>query len=102
MLIFVNCFLYVKYNIIFVFFNLKFIIMKAIAYKRKKQFTNEIESHVGIYNKEKMNKYQNVICINPVINGYVCKGINHTNAYDIKEIEISTPLDLATGKKLKV
>ena len=59
-LMFVNCFSYVKYNIIFVFFNLKFIIMKAIAYKRKKQFTNEVESHVGIYNKEKMNKYQNV------------------------------------------
>ena len=76
--------------------------MKAIAYKRKAQFTNEVESHVGIYDKEKMNKYPSLICINPVIDGYLCKGINHTNAYDIKDIEILTPLDLATGKKLKV
>ena len=74
--------------------------MKALSYSRKAQYSSDIENHIGIYDESLMNLHPNSIVINPIKDGYVSRGICHTNAFDIKEIEIPIPLDLATGKKL--
>ena len=74
--------------------------IKAFSYSRKSQYSEDIENHIGLYHKDMMNLHPDSIVINPIKDGYVRRGICHTNAFDIKEIEIPVPLDLATGKKI--
>ena len=72
--------------------------IKALSYNRKAQHSDDIEEHIGLYDKSMMCKYKKLTIINPILNGYLHKGKCHTNAFNIKEIEVEAPIDLATGK----
>ena len=75
--------------------------MEALKFNTRNVLTGEIINNIGVYS-ELMNKYALKI-IHPIINGYVCKGICYTNAFNIKNTVIKeTVLDLATGKKYKI
>jgi len=60
-------------------------VMKFYSYTREKQFTQEIENCIGI--KKPDNEYTHDI-FHPIINGVCWFGIFHTNAENVKEIEI--------------
>jgi|SaaInlStandDraft_4_1057021.scaffolds.fasta_scaffold125638_2 hypothetical protein len=60
--------------------------MKKLTYKRKAQFTSKIEIHTGVFALFLMKKHTNIVAIHPIMNGYICRGLVHTNAFDIKEL----------------
>jgi hypothetical protein len=73
--------------------------MKGLSYQRTEP-NGTVKNYTGLYSNL-MEKYNTVI-INPIIDSHVWKGICHTNAFNIDEIEIDIPLDGATGKQLIV
>jgi len=72
--------------------------MEAVSYQREKQFTGEIEDHIGILNEAMTKKYIGVKIYNPIIDGVLWHGICHTNAKNVVEIDVNYPVkDSITG-----
>ena len=63
-----------------------------ITYTRKAQFTNEVETYTGVWNRILH------VC-HPIIDDVIHLGKHHTNAEDIRFIEYLTPVyNPQTGK----
>ena len=69
--------------------------MKALEYRR----TTEDTVYIGL-----QDSTWNIAAINPIINGILKRGTVHTNvdASSIREIDISAPIDAATGETYKI
>ena len=70
---------------------------KFYSYKRKKQFSEEIESCIGILDSQ--NKYDLNI-YHPIVYNIAWIGVCHTNVFDVKEITIDTPIKSSLNQKL--
>lgn len=79
--------------------------MKVLKFKRKAQYSDEIENHIGLYSP-KMANYNGLVIINEINtkdykNPTLLRGVCYTNAFDIEEIEFDKVVfDAATGKEL--
>ena len=80
--------------------------MKVLQFKRKAQYSEEIENHIGLYSS-KMANYNGLVIINQINtedyeNPTLLRGVCFTNAFDIQEIEFDKVVfDAANGEPLK-